>query len=452
MSPVLKHDMLSFGAKEAGGLIAWQQHFQLDERTISSGLGTHLDPVAADLLDVAVAAYVGDRICPRRPEGARSNGEWWRRSIPMRLALREPARWNESGAAATLHELLSWLTDDEWRIELVGGSPARPTPPQDSLFADLLADPVDVALFSGGLDSLLGADLDARQHGDLILVAAGTNGRMIGLQRDLARGLATVGPRRVRLLSTPVFLTAAGKTRLGRRGESSQRSRGLVFAALGAAVAHTVGAPALRIHENGPGALNLPLTPGQFGSMNTRAARPETLLLLGRMLTQLFGAPFEVVNPAFWKTKAQMVRNARPEIDPLILASVSCDSGLTRRVAKGQLCGTCTSCLLRRQALLAARRVDLDVSDLRRMEGDSLKGLRDHANPMVLAMLSQAADLAGALGSADPWSALVDLFPECGSARRALDARPADLIGLFERYVSDWRQVPRPLVRDLVPV
>jgi Queuosine biosynthesis protein QueC len=441
---------LDFAEASAPSLVSWQRHFRLDDRTIAHGLGTDLDAISADLLDLAVAVYVADRLCPRRPSRARRDGSWWRRVIHLRTSLRRPERWT-GHALSQLLDLLEWLTDDVWKIEITPGRPQRQTNGQGSLFPDALQKPVDVSLFSGGLDSLLGAVADLDREGELVLVAAGTGTRLIGKQRELAGGLNVLGRRRVRLLSIPVGLTEEGKGRIDGREESSQRSRGLVFAALGAVVARAAGVSALRLHENGPGAMNLPLTAGQLGSMNTRAARPETLQRMSQLFSELFEDQFEIVNPAFWSTKAEMCAAAPAEAHELMKASITCDSGLTRRVKNGQLCGRCTSCLLRRQALLASGLTELDQFDLEQMAGDALASLRGHANVMVLAMLSQAADLSLALESPEPWSELVARFPELPSIRRALDVPPERLVDLLARYVRDWRRVPRPIVGELIP-
>lgn len=454
MNPVAEFPLMNFGVAGPGELVEWQTHYQLDDERIVEGLGTHVDPIYADLLDVAVAVYVTDRISPRRPKGKRDNGSFWQRRLALNLAVRQPDVWNDPDVKALLHRLLEWLTDDQWDIEFSATMPTRPLPgAQGRLFEERPARPTQVMLFSGGLDSLLGAVADASEPGgELILVAAGTQTAMRARQRELAVGMEGLLPRRVRLIVVPVGLTATGRGLLSdAREEQSQRTRGFVFLSLGAAVAAAAGRDELRVHENGPGALNLPLTPGQQGSMNTRAARPETLKMMQELISLLRGSSFQIVNPAFWLTKAQMCDGAPEATHELLARSVSCDGGFTRRIADARLCGTCTSCLLRRQALLAAGLSDLDQQDMRQMPGDALAASRVHADPMVLAMLQQAAEIDRAASSPEPWGALVDCFPELPSARRALGARPADMVKLLRRYSEDWRSLPQPLVADFLP-
>ncbi|HWI94501.1 MAG TPA: 7-cyano-7-deazaguanine synthase [Solirubrobacterales bacterium] len=443
---------LSYGVDDAQKLVSWQRHYHLDDAPIATGLSSQVEPIFADLLDLAVAVYVSDRVMPRRPKYKPRDGAFWRRSIAIRVGVRELDRWTDPDTSLLLHKLLGWLTDDEWKVEFVSGpSVRRLSETQSRLFVDPPGDPTQVSLFSGGLDSLLGAAADATSgNGELVVVGAGTHPRMIGKQRQLIGDLAARSDRRIRSVIVPVHLTSAGKE-IGTGEEPSQRSRGFVFLSLGAAVADAAGCAELRVHENGPGALNLSLTAAQQGSMNTRATRPETLQMMGALIHRLTGRPFEIRNPAFWSTKAEMCAAARPGLHALMAESVTCDGALTRR-SKDPLCGTCTSCLLRRQALLASGLRLVDNADIERMAGDGLSATRSKANPMVLAMLQQVREIARALQGDDPWRALVERFPELVGARYCLDVKQERLVDLLERYVRDWRAVDYSLVREFLDV
>jgi 7-cyano-7-deazaguanine synthase in queuosine biosynthesis len=450
---MVESERLAFGIESDENLVHWQAHYRLDDEPIAAGLARQVEPVFADLLDLAVAVYVTDRLTPRRPKYKTKDGTHWRRNLRLRIAVREHRFWTDSANSELVHQLLGWLTDDSWDIEFVPG-PAlrRHSETQGRLFVDPPQSPTQVVLFSGGLDSLLGAAGDAvSSDGELILVSAGTHPRMKGKQAELAAGLRELTPRRLRQVIVPVGLTEAGKSRVAdRRGEESQRTRGFVFLSFGTAVANAAGCDELRVHENGPGALNLPLTPGQQGSMNTRAARPETLQMMSTLISRLAGRPFTIRNPAFWSTKAEMCRAASDTLAALISSSVSCDTGLTRRTATEPLCGVCTSCLLRRQALLAAGLTEIDDGDLQKMPGDGLAAARANARPEILAMMQQAREIESALANNDPWFALLARFPELGKARRALGAEPQHFVDLLGRYVEDWRKVGYPLSSEFL--
>lgn len=445
---VTAYERLSFGGGDEDHLVLWQEHYRLDDLQIANGLGRRLQARESDLLDLAVAVYVTDRLCPRRPKGARDDGRWWSRRLPVRVALRDPAFWQDSEVDRLLHALLGWLTDDEWEIEVVGSPRDRRwAETQERLFSVTPAAPAQVGLFSGGLDSLLGAATDAgAPDGELILVSAGTHRRLRNLQATLSKGLATVASRTVRSLIVPVGLTAAG-SRLGAGdGEQSQRTRGFLFLAFGSVVADAAGVDELRVYENGVGALNLPLTNAQRGAMNTRAMRPETLRSMGELIGRMRDRPFTIANPSFFRTKAEMCASAPSALEPLMRLSVSCDTGLTYRASSVPLCGQCTSCLLRRQALLAGGCSEVDSGDLEQMRGDVLRAPPRRAAPELVWMLNQAAVIERALQTVAPWESLVAEFPSLAKARRALGCSPGKLVDLLSRYVADWRALPAPVV------
>jgi hypothetical protein len=94
-------------------------------------------------------------------------------------------------------------------------------------------------------------------------------------------------------------------------------------------------------------------------------------------------------------------------------------------------CGACTSCLLRRQALHAAGRADLDAAASYRSSSPA------HSFTLQ-AMLWQIARLRACLAQPDPWMGLVSEFPEI------LDTAPlapTDVISLYRAYVREWESL-----------
>src|SRR5579859_1352365 len=49
-----RYDPFEFGNGSPGTLVAWQDHYRLDDRRIAEGLGARLGARASDLLDIAV--------------------------------------------------------------------------------------------------------------------------------------------------------------------------------------------------------------------------------------------------------------------------------------------------------------------------------------------------------------------------------------------------------------
>lgn len=443
----------SFGRPGQGPLVEWQTHYRLQDGVITDALGSRLTSEIADLIDVAVAVFVTDRLQRRRPPGATDDGTYWERRLPLEVAVRRPDTWNEPSVYRLLHELLHWLTDDEWQITFIGGGPRLPrhSETQGALFERPLAEPASAGLLSGGLDSLLGAAADLQGAGELLLVSTSTHNKLGNRQHKIATTLAAIGPRRVRWLGVPVNLTAEGRTLGEGSEEPSQRSRAFVFLALGAAAAICGNCDELRVYENGPGALNLALTAGQRGAMNTRAMRPETLSMMSRLVSAVTGVTFAMVNPNAWSTKAEMCARASRELDHAIAGCRSCDTALIGRRPKDAPCGRCTSCVLRRQALLAAGRHDLDRLDVQMMRGDSFRAhIPGQTERSLRLMIGQVHQLSSCLAADDPWASLIRRWPDLAGARMAQGVPPAMFLDLFQRYCGEWHRLGLPAIDRLL--
>lgn len=439
--------------------IAWGSGYRLAESELSHQLGEALSARQLDLLDIAMAAYAADRLNRRRPHRAR--GDHWHRQLEVKIAVRDLAFWTSAQTQEALYRLLHWLTDDEWKVEFVSGRWLfRSDVGQLTLFRRDLRKPVQVRLFSGGLDSFAGAARDLEQsEGDLVLVSASTSTHMAALQRKTAALLSplTVTGEPPRLIQIGAGLRAStARQVVGAREapERTQRTRGLVFLAFGAIGAMVADVDELRVYENGVGAMNLPLTEAQFGAHNTRAMRPETLLYASELFSLLHDEPFVVVNPSFTLTKSRLCEELPAEVRAALNATVSCDTGLVHRTNSTHLCGECTSCLLRRQTLHAAGLSALDQSELSEYRLDVLDVL-DPADKHVRNlhyMLDQAARIDLALSEPDPSRALLRSFPDLRTIHRALGQQGlTDATGLTRRllstYVDEWRAFPHPLVQ-----
>lgn len=446
-----------------GPRVDWESDFRLDDQQIAFGLGKALSARLSDLLDIAMAAYVTDRLRPRRPQGARA-GDHWSRELPVRIAVRDATFWRRNEVAQCLADLLEWLTDDLWKFEFLSErSQHRFAERQDPLFAAPDLRDARFGLYSGGLDSYAGAATDASDPSvNLVLVAAATSPAMGAMQRRTVAALRATSPATIRLLQVPVGLRGRTIMRhVGRRDapESSQRTRGFVFAVLGAVSAATAGARELRVYENGVGAMNLPLTEAQYGSHNTRAMRPETLVKTGQLVSLLLDDEFAVVNPSFTMTKAQMCARLSPALRARVSTTVSCDTGLTHRASKVHLCGTCTSCLLRRQALRAGGLVDRDdaEADSYRTDVREVTAVGDKRLLRLHYMLNQSAQMDHALRAPQPAAALMHAFPDLRRIHDALKTQghhdPVALIQtLLEGYVEEWGRFEHPLTERYLPV
>jgi hypothetical protein len=75
-----------------GGARALHRHYHVGDERITQAFGALLSPELADLVDVALAIYVADRLCRRRHREARAYDLNWTRRFYIRLPLRDPER------------------------------------------------------------------------------------------------------------------------------------------------------------------------------------------------------------------------------------------------------------------------------------------------------------------------------------------------------------------------
>ena len=148
------------------------------------------------------------------------------------------------------------------------------------LFNLPLRPPVTVSLFSGGLDSLAGLARHAQSSpgGSRILVSAHTHHRLAYQQRTQVRRIRAACGREFAVaegdvwhIAVPFGIDSSGRN----QEEKGQRTRALVFLALGAVTTLQAQTDTLSIFENGIGALNLPLNATQLGTDNYRGRSPS---------------------------------------------------------------------------------------------------------------------------------------------------------------------------------
>ncbi|BAU09665.1 hypothetical protein LEP3755_01370 [Leptolyngbya sp. NIES-3755] len=216
-----------------------------------------------------------------------------------------------------------------------------------------------------------------------------------------------------------------------------------------------MGQRVLYLYENGIGAINLAYRKSAVGLDHSRSVHPLTLLRVSQIITTLLGEEFKVINPFLFWTKAEMCRTLaeekRTDLPPV---TMSCDSPHRRHPVQ---CGYCSSCILRRQALVASGiedRTQYIVPHGMRPAGDSTVHL--------LHMLEQVSTLRNLLSISDTcnlqWASLTQRFPELDDVvdRLALaenlpsvDIRQR-LIQLYQAYVAEWNTVESAISGDLL--
>lgn len=309
------------------------------------------DYLSLDLLITAGLCYVIDKVVPRSAAEDR-----WTRELEVTFPVSAPEQWEK--VARDFESALSFLTGDIWRLSFrkheaaffwrltVGRRRRR------RLLIPRMGSATSVCLFSGGLDSLIGAiDLLAGNEEERVLLVghydvAGPRSQ----QNDLFAEIGRRYPRRAELMQARVSHKPDAAE------ETSLRSRSLVFMALGIYAARKFGDKVpLYAPENGPIAINVPLTPSRAGSCSTRTMHP---FFLDRLSSVLAGLGFgnRIVNPLRLKTKGECVTESldRPLLEALYETSVSCSHGTRRQNwvrRDANNCGYCVPCMYRRAAL-----------------------------------------------------------------------------------------------------
>jgi 7-cyano-7-deazaguanine synthase in queuosine biosynthesis len=422
------------------------QEYFADYGRIAGAFGCRISDRFADWAELAVAIYIADRFSPRRDLRLRKGLGHRRRVMQIRIAVHDLQFWQSGETQKLLRDALWSLTEDEWCFQFYKRE-VRLTPcAQEFLLAENISGPTRVALFSGGLDSFAGAALQL-QTTDLthVFVSGVTHGRMeVGQQQQMAMLRNNVSAN-VRPLQ--IWYGLKDKKIQDNTLERSQRSRAFMHVTLGAIAALHAGVNELYMYENGFGALNLPFNATQVGIETSKAANPVFHRPMEKFIERVSDAPFKIVNPFLFLTKAQALRMARVEKFGLNLAETfSCDRFPDWREGKPQ-CGTCASCILRRLSLEAADLTDFDAGSnyARDVKSDSF--IPDNSSANILSNYEeQAITLDRALKKLNPWQALASDFPElyeiehaiANDGRKDTGIREA-LLQLLKSQVDEWK-------------
>lgn len=299
---------------------------------------------AIEFLLLSSAVYTVDKKTLRS-----SFPDHWTREFEVFFPSSKPALWHP--IIRDLEATLSFLTGDIWKIEVrseaveFAGKHTRKMNGVDA-----------ISLFSGGLDSAIGA---------LNLVEAGKRPLLLGHYDSphTASDQYSVW-RRLRELYAAEKVPPLVQVRvrpmpdspyLGADAERTTRSRSVLFLGLGMAAASALsGDTPLIIPENGFISVNSPMDSSRLGSCSTRTTHPFFLASLRRIF-QALGITNPIKNPFQFSTKGEIVKNCRAqtELRKIARITMSCahpEAGRWRRQTYGA-CGYCYPCIIRRAAL-----------------------------------------------------------------------------------------------------
>ncbi|MDZ7852289.1 MAG: Qat anti-phage system QueC-like protein QatC [Halomonas sp.] len=306
-------------------------------------LGVQIPSQAMDFLTIALAVTAADTFV-RRADAE----DGWTRRLSLHLPLHEPARWLP--LTKDLERALHFLSGDIWSFNFQkGGYP----PPEPYCWPDrhrrISLKGLDcVCLFSGGMDSAIGAiDLLAQGRAPLLVSHCYKGDKK---HQDQVAKVLEGHYSRFEINADPHLYT--------RKTDITMRTRSLnflAFAAVGACAVRAVSQQEnidLFVPENGFISLNAPLTPRRTGTLSTRTTHPHFIKSIQGILDAA-DIPCRIINPYQFKTKGQMAAECknRQLLEDVVDSTVSCSHWKRKKMQ----CGICVPCVIRRAALHAGR-------------------------------------------------------------------------------------------------
>lgn len=359
-----------------------------------------LHPVAFDFLSISLAVIAADTFVSRDHAA-----DGWAREINLVVALDNPGTWVP--VLPKLTRALNFLSGDIWSLSVEGGGAS---PPAFKRRAIRHIDPRtcdSACLFSGGLDSAIGA-LDLRVDGGnpFLVSHAYTHdaAKQEGILPRLGSGVVRFGAQ-----ASPVGWLDHGN-------DVQMRTRSFNFLAMGVLMAASLLRPGITrttlfVPENGLIALNPPLTRRRIGALSTRTTHPYYLHLIAEVLDEV-GLPIDLINPYAHKTKGEMMAECRDQARLAAIASGTVSCGKWKRT--GEQCGRCVPCLIRRAAF---HRADMADDTPYQEKGIDLQRFFEHDEDPddLMAMLLAARRLDTM--DVDRWIAMTGPMPLVASDR-----------------------------------
>ncbi|MBX3521644.1 MAG: 7-cyano-7-deazaguanine synthase [Xanthobacteraceae bacterium] len=338
MLPLLRVQVVERGTKADSGWTKCEigKTLEFNSTALSSYFYADWEPMVFDALLLAAAVEYCDKV-KRRP------GLAWGREFHLHVPVHNPRHWSSESISAALHDALTFLTGDKWKITFYKRA-ASVDRPQQGLFNLPMAIKA-VIPFSDGLDSRAVSALMEREYGDaLVHVRLGTK------SDDKPRN---ANGRPLPFASVPYKV----KGKKGDFRESSARSRGFKFALLSGLAAYLGKAEQVIVPESGQGALGPTLVPVGQAYQDFRN-HPAFTARMSRFLKALLNYDVRYEFPRLWNTKGETLReyvNAHPKSDEW-RTTRSCwqDNRQSSVGGKRRQCGICAACMLRRMSIHAA--------------------------------------------------------------------------------------------------
>lgn len=300
--------------------------------------------ISFSLLYISAIVYAIDRSVERE----RYSVDGWSREFDVEICIPEYESFVQH--SELINKMLSFLTGDFWNCSFVGSASIPPIKYIQSTYFDGIT---GVSLFSGGLDSLIGAiDYMTNNPSGKIFFASHYDSYMTGPKSDQEKiNLRFREKFAGRYIHLPAVLIEPGISE-----ETSCRSRSLMFIAIAQIIASYAQCD-ITIPENGSISLNFPLSPSRRASCSTRTTHPIFLKQLQKLIHNL-GLQPGLINPYEKMTKGEMVQNCSDK-DYLLQIVTDSNSCGKRNMHQHMYdnrqathCGHCMPCMYRKASLI----------------------------------------------------------------------------------------------------
>ena len=300
---------------------------------------------ATSFLLMAAIVYAIDRSVYREKYSV----DGWSREFEVDFAL--PTADIFMANKEHIEGVLSYLTGDYWNCNFTSYVLNQLPRWRETHYFD---DVKQVNLFSGGMDSLIGAiDSMERMTDGTVFLASHYDDTMGGPKTDQKRLLhrfVSAYNGRYKKFTVPILIAPELSF------DTTCRSRSLLFIAIALQVAAYKNVDIV-VSENGSVSLNYPLSPSRRASCSTRTTHPVVITKLKKLFENV-GMPINIVNPYEFMTKGEMVQVCANQTFLLDVLPVSNSCGKRARKQffledhSATHCGHCMPCMYRKAALV----------------------------------------------------------------------------------------------------
>ncbi len=302
-----------------------------------------------DILYISLFVFGIDRIVQRK-----FAEDCWSRSIKAYIPVLEVDKWSQN--KELVQELLNFLSGDTWQIEFRKRELTKfEIKKRESILSSKEEKNTykKICMFSGGLDSFIGAIdlLNAREDENILFISHYGGGKGTKEYQDILRN-KFIKKYNTKEQDYYSFFAVAKDGK-----EDTTRTRSLMFFSHAISIATSMQDNVeLIIPENGVISLNIPITNSRLGTSSTRTTHPYYLYLLQELLNNM-GISVNIKNPYQFLTKGEMIINCKDKefLKDNIINTMSCshpDIGRMKGEQESCHCGYCLPCTIRRAAIM----------------------------------------------------------------------------------------------------